>query len=318
MAHSPRTRRGGQAASAAISPTFVARARRRRCDRAHGPKERLLAAEGVADTTLKRLEGVRPVTASGSASAGQEVGEIAVLDPSAAPQGVRAPVVCENVGMSADIIADIVTFWLSDSRDRPDRAHARRGWWYEGGPAVDEEIRARFGDLVPRACARELMGWRDTPEGALALVLLLDQFTRNLYRGTVGAYAGDPCAFEVVRHAIDRKLDRGLHPVARIWLYHPYHHSEEVAEQDRGLEAPASAPPARRSGLARLRGTKHRGLDAPPRHRRPLRPVPAPKRGARSRQHGGGAGPSGRGRQALRSGAAGDRPGRLTSPGAPA
>ncbi len=138
--------------------------------------------------------------------------------------------------MNADLIADIVNFWLSDSRDRPDRAHARRGWWYEGGPAVDEAIRARFGDLVPRACARELMGWRDTPQGALALVLLLDQFTRNLYRGTLGAYAGDPCAFEVVRHAIDRELDRELHPVARIWLYHPFHHSEEVAEQDRGLE----------------------------------------------------------------------------------
>ena len=138
--------------------------------------------------------------------------------------------------MNPDIIADIVAFWLSDSRDSPDRADARRGWWYEGGPAVDEAIRARFGDLVPRACARELMGWRDTPQGALALVLLLDQFTRNLYRGTVGAYAGDPCAFEVVRHAIDRGLDRGLHPVARIWLYHPFHHSEEVAEQDRGLE----------------------------------------------------------------------------------
>ena len=141
-----------------------------------------------------------------------------------------------NADRTADPIADIVTFWLGDSRDGPDRAHARRGWWYEGGPAVDEAIRARFGDLVPRACARELMGWRDTPEGALALVLLLDQFTRNLYRGTVRAYAGDPCAFEVVRHAIDRRLDRGLHPVARIWLYHPFHHSEEVAEQDRGLD----------------------------------------------------------------------------------
>lgn len=138
--------------------------------------------------------------------------------------------------MNPDIIADIVAFWLSDSRDSPDRADACRGWWYEGGPAVDEAIRARFGDLVPRACARELMDWRDTPQGALALVLLLDQFTRNLYRGTVGAYAGDPCAFEVVRHAIDRRLDRELHPVARIWLYHPFHHSEEVAEQDRGLE----------------------------------------------------------------------------------
>ena len=142
---------------------------------------------------------------------------------------------CEHPDMNADVIADIVSFWLGDSRDSPDRALDRHGGWYAGGPAVDEEIRDRFGELVPRACARELRGWRDTPDGALALVLLLDQFTRNLYRGTVDAYAGDACAFEIVNHAIDRGLDRGLHPVARIWLYHPFHHSEDVAEQDRGL-----------------------------------------------------------------------------------
>ena len=137
--------------------------------------------------------------------------------------------------MSTDIIADIVTFWLRDSRDSPDRALFHRGWWYEGSPVVDEEIRTRFGDLVPRACAREFMGWRNTPDGALALILLLDQFTRNLYRATAEAYAGDPYAFEIVNHAIDQGLDRVLHPVARIWLYHPFHHSEDVAEQDRGL-----------------------------------------------------------------------------------
>ena len=69
----------------------------------------------------------------------------------------------------------------------------------------------------------------------MALILLLDQFTRNLYRATAEAYAGDPYAFEIVNHAIDQGLDRVLHPVARIWLYHPFHHSEDVAEQDRGL-----------------------------------------------------------------------------------
>ncbi len=137
--------------------------------------------------------------------------------------------------MNSSIIADIVAFWLSDSLDHPDRASARRGWWYEGGPAVDEEIRVRFGELVPRACAREFTEWRDTPDGALALILLLDQFTRNLYRGTVEAYAGDPCAFETVNHAVDRGLDLELHPVATVWLYHPFHHSEDVTEQDRGL-----------------------------------------------------------------------------------
>ena len=137
--------------------------------------------------------------------------------------------------MNARIIADIVTFWLSDSRDSPDRAHARRDWWYNGGPAVDDEIRGRFGDLVPRACARELTCWQGTPDGALALILLLDQFTRNIFRGTAGAYAGDSFAFEIVNDTIERGLDRALHPVARIWLYHPFHHSEDVAEQDRGL-----------------------------------------------------------------------------------
>ena len=137
--------------------------------------------------------------------------------------------------MNTDVIADIVTFWLSDSRDSPERASARRGWWYRGGPVADEEIRARFGHLVPRALAGELTGWRETPDGTLALVLLLDQFTRNLYRGTVEAYAGDTDAFRIVNRAIDRGLDRSLHPVARIWLYHPFHHSEDVAEQDRGL-----------------------------------------------------------------------------------
>lgn len=170
--------------------------------------------------------------------------------------------------MSADIVADIVDFWLADSRAAPERAFARRDWWYKGGPAVDAEIGERFGDLVPRACARELMGWRDTPEGALALILLLDQFTRNLYRGTVDAYAGDACAFEIVAGAIDRGLDEPLHPVARIWLYHPFHHSERVAEQNRGgallLKVREAADPAWHAYIDRsIRGwTRHRDIVA--------------------------------------------------------
>ena len=173
---------------------------------------------------------------------------------------------CENPNMNGSIISDIVTFWLSDSREDPHRALARRDWWYAGGPAVDEEIRARFGDLVPRACARGLMGWRDTPDGALALILLLDQFTRNLYRGTVEAYAGDPAAFEVVNHAIDRRHDRELHPVATVWLYHPFHHSEDVTEQDRGLvllrDLRQRANPAWRAYVERsIKGwTRHRDI----------------------------------------------------------
>ena len=168
------------------------------------------------------------------------------------------------------MIADITAFWLADSCESPDRATARRDWWYRGGPAVDDEIRARFGPLVPRACAREaeLMGWRETPEGALALILLLDQFTRNIYRGSVDAYAGDAAAFEIVEHTIGRGLDRALHPVARIWLYHPFHHAETVAEQDRGLELLQAlrreADPAWRAYVDRsIQGwTRHRDIVA--------------------------------------------------------
>ena len=202
---------------------------------------------------------------------------------------------------SIDTIADIVTFWLSDSRDSPDRASARRSWWYRGGPVVDEEIRARFGGLVPRALAGELAGWRETPHGALALVLLLDQFTRNLYRGTVEAYAGDAFAFEIVNHAIGRGLDRALHPVARIWLWHPFHHSEAIAEQDRGLgllrALRRDADPAWRGYVGRcIKGwTRHRDIVAR------FDPVPASKRRARSRQHYGRTGIHGGGWRELRS-----------------
>ncbi len=168
------------------------------------------------------------------------------------------------------MIADIVEFWLADSLDSPERASARRDWWYRGGPEVDDEIRARFGPLVPRACARdpELTGWRETPEGALALILLLDQFTRNIHRGTVDAYAGDAPAFEIVRHAIGQGLDRVLHPVACIWLYHPFHHSEDLAEQDHGLDLlralRRAADPAWRAYVDRsIQGwTRHRDIVA--------------------------------------------------------
>ena len=205
---------------------------------------------------------------------------------------------------SIDTIADIITFWLSDSRDSPARASTRRGWWYRGGPVVDEEIRARFGDLVPRALAGELTDWRATPDGALALILLLDQFTRNLYRGTVEAYAGDPGAFEVVNHAIDRGLDRALHPVARIWLWHPFHHSEDIAEQDRGLGLLRAL---RRDADRAWHGYVDRSIKGWTRHRDIVArfgPVPASKRRARSRQHDGRTGIHGGGRRELRSEAA--------------
>ena len=137
--------------------------------------------------------------------------------------------------MNTEEIAKVVDYWLGSCLDSPEAAFARRDVWYDGSPAVDEEIRSHFGALMPPALAGDLIDWQETPDGALALILLLDQFTRNLYRNTPAAYAGDALAFEIVNRAIDRKLDRELHLVPRIWLYHPFHHSERIAEQDQGI-----------------------------------------------------------------------------------
>ena len=137
--------------------------------------------------------------------------------------------------MSSSLIAEISEFWLEQSLSSPDAAAGRRDFWYRGGDAVDKEIRERFLGLVTKACDGELTKWGRTPEGAFALILLLDQFTRNLFRNSPGAYAGDGLAFSVVSDAIDNALDLELHPVQRIWLYHPFHHSEVAAEQDRGI-----------------------------------------------------------------------------------
>jgi len=133
------------------------------------------------------------------------------------------------------VINQITTFWLGSSLDSPELADARREWWYRGGAAVDDDIRHRFGALLPKACNGELAAWLATADGALALILLLDQFTRNLYRSTPDAYVGDALAFEIVYQAIESNIDEDLHPVARIWLYHPFHHAESVTQQDEGL-----------------------------------------------------------------------------------
>jgi len=138
--------------------------------------------------------------------------------------------------MGHHITDDIIAFWLGPSLESPDVAYARRDWWYSGPPEADAEIRTRFGALIEEACAGGLADWEETADGTLALILLLDQFTRNIYRNTTDAYRGDARAFEIVKRAIGRGQDAELHLVPRIWLYHPFHHAENIIEQDRGLE----------------------------------------------------------------------------------
>jgi uncharacterized protein (DUF924 family) len=129
----------------------------------------------------------------------------------------------------------IVSYWLGESPASPAAAFARHELWYRGGRPIDDEIRERFGHSVTRARAGGLAEWDRSPESQLALVILLDQFTRNIYRGTPEAYSGDPLALAVALRAVAAGRDRDLCVPGRIFLYHPFHHSETLVEQDRGV-----------------------------------------------------------------------------------
>lgn len=122
---------------------------------------------------------------------------------------------------------DILSFWFSEG------PATFRPAWFTKDPVFDESIRARFGTLLAPARDGALDAWAETPEGALALLLVLDQFPRNLLRGQAEAFASDPHARAVARRAVlERGFDLALHPVQRCFLYLPFEHGEAMADQD--------------------------------------------------------------------------------------
>jgi uncharacterized protein (DUF924 family) len=128
---------------------------------------------------------------------------------------------------------DVLSFWF----DAPASAGFGRfrDQWFQKDDRFDADIRDRFGVTVVAAREGELAGWVADPRGALALTIVLDQFPRNLFRGSVGAFAGDPIARTTVRRAIDRGFDRLFPPVPRMFFYLPFEHSENLADQRRSI-----------------------------------------------------------------------------------
>jgi uncharacterized protein (DUF924 family) len=120
---------------------------------------------------------------------------------------------------------DVLREWFRD----PER-------WWTPDASFDERLRASYRDDVEAALRGERDGWASTPRGALALVILLDQITRNIYRGTPRMYAGDPKAVATCLAAIERGFDASLTADQRQFLYLPLMHSEDPAHQRRSLE----------------------------------------------------------------------------------
>lgn len=128
---------------------------------------------------------------------------------------------------------DVLDFWFG----RPGSADygTSRKIWFEKNDDFDAEIQGRFGEAVENALLGGFADWETTPADCLALIILLDQFPRNLYRGTAQAFAGDARALELAARAVDAGFDEALLPVQRIFLYLPFEHSEDMADQDRSV-----------------------------------------------------------------------------------
>jgi uncharacterized protein (DUF924 family) len=127
----------------------------------------------------------------------------------------------------------VLEFWFGDDLESPEVVEEFSSRWFAPDASFDALIRERFGDLPARAHAGEFDSWREEPRSGLALVLILDQFPRNLYRGTAQCFAYDSAALKVAEEALGRRFDDALAPVEAAFLYLPLEHSEDLARQDR-------------------------------------------------------------------------------------
>lgn len=129
--------------------------------------------------------------------------------------------------MTIKTTQDVLDFWFSDATG-PN--------WFAKSDEFDQRVTRDFGDTYEAAHRRELDGWMDTPEGALALVIVLDQFPRNMFRGSGRSFESNDLALEHARAALDAGYDRQVDATRRQFFYLPFMHSEDLPDQTRSVE----------------------------------------------------------------------------------
>jgi len=138
---------------------------------------------------------------------------------------------------------DVLEFWFGTRPYGPAAVAQRMHFWFgdadapEIQPQTDERIRLRFAELTRQAAEGEIASWESSPRRRLALILLLDQFPRNLYRGRAAAYAHDRRALELALGGMQLGADAALDPVERIFFYMPLQHAESRDVQEESLAA---------------------------------------------------------------------------------
>jgi uncharacterized protein (DUF924 family) len=134
----------------------------------------------------------------------------------------------------------LLDFWFaSESASERDRL---RDVWFQATPEFDAALAEHFRVDCDRAATGAYAPWRDAPGTCLALILLLDQLPRNLFRNSPRAYATDAAALEIAREAVARGYDQAVVPVRRCFFYLPFQHSESLADQQTGMDLYAALP----------------------------------------------------------------------------
>jgi uncharacterized protein (DUF924 family) len=159
------------------------------------------------------------------------------------------------------VVDEILSFWFGEPAQDEAELLAKFKRWFRGGPELDAEIARRFGAVHERAATRELDSWAETPRGRLALVIVLDQFSRNIHRDTARAFACDGAACRLAIEAVMRRLDAGMSLEERLFLVMPLEHAEDPKMQDAAVayvrriaaEAPAQLANAWQIAVASAR-----------------------------------------------------------------
>jgi len=148
---------------------------------------------------------------------------------------------------------EVLRFWFGDQAATDEVDKSRQQIWFVKNPEVDCEIRERFGGLLDPGRDGKL-GWQETPRGRLALILLLDQFSRNIFRGKADAFAYDPAALQLCLEGLELGADQSCGLFERAFCYLPLEHAESLECQERSVELfrtlLAEAPVARQKTFA--------------------------------------------------------------------
>jgi uncharacterized protein (DUF924 family) len=146
---------------------------------------------------------------------------------------VATPITAASAADDTPAWQAVLDFWFLQA-GAPGHGEPRKAWFVKDA-AFDDEIRTRFEPLVRQAVAGGLRDWETTPHGALARIVVLDQFTRNIWRNTPQAFSGDGEALAAAQRAVDAHFDDAVPPVARPFFYLPFEHAEDLAQQARSI-----------------------------------------------------------------------------------